>query len=73
MSNIASIFVLQKWSVEMLLKRRADPTIPDSLGSRPSAYTSDNDIRALLITAERKFVGFRIVVIYPTQILNNYY
>ncbi|KAH3803694.1 hypothetical protein DPMN_131961 [Dreissena polymorpha] len=41
-------------SIEVLLKKKANPNIVDSLGSKPSAVTCSDEIRAILIKAERK-------------------
>ncbi|XP_052784010.1 unconventional myosin-XVI-like isoform X3 [Mya arenaria] len=51
----------QKKSVELLLKRHANPNIADSLGCKPSTYTSSDELKALLVKCERKFVEKRDV------------
>ena len=39
---------------ELLLKKRANPNIKDLLGSKPSAVTSSDELRGLLMKFERR-------------------
>ena len=43
-------------SVELLLKKKANANLEDSLGNKPSALTSSDEIRALLMRHERQQV-----------------